>query len=115
MATAIASAPRSVRLAPATSSSARSPSRATLRPAGEGLVDRLHRGDRGGAVPGGALRQVAEQEGVVEQRDAARAEVRGRPVEVAGVAFLVGVDEHEVVGTGAGEARQDVEGGADVD
>ena len=47
--------------------------------------------------PAGALVQVAEQEGVVEQHEAARAQVVGGPVEVARVALFVGVDEDQIV------------------
>ena len=50
----------------------------------------------GGAVAGGRFGQAAEQEGVVEQHDAAGAQVVGRPVEVGRIALLVGVDEHQV-------------------
>ena len=79
------------------------------------LVHGLHGADRCGALAGRLLGEVAEQEGVVEQHDAARAQVVGRPVEVARVPLLVGVDEDQIVGAAAGEARQHLHAEADVD
>ena len=64
--------------------------------------------------PVGASGEAAEQEGVVEQHDAARAQVVGRPVEVAGIALLVGVDEHEIERPARRQRGQDVGGHADV-
>src|SRR5260221_10278101 len=82
---------------------------------GEDLVEGLHGRDDRGARARGLVGELAEEKGVVGEDEAARAQVVGGPVEVVGVALLVGVDEAQVERLLGAELGEDLRGRAEVD